>query len=170
MAKSKRSRGTYIGLVGLLLFIAALAFTFTRPEMKPPVTNMDEPVAVAGRRGPAASAPAAANDLSAVAAITRVGTFRGTGHAGSGNVTLTTANGKSTVHLEDSFYVTPGPDLYVGLGNNDRVDKNVLLGVLASNSGASAYEIPDGVDVSAYSQIIIYCKAYGYEFSVAPLN
>ena len=75
--------------------------------------------------------------------------------------------GKRYIQLQDNFVSGPAPDLYIYVSSTEKyiVDENtfnkyaqVELGKLSKGSGASFYEIPDGVRVN---QVTIWCKRFG---------
>lgn len=165
----KRKLINILSLIGLFLFLGSITYVILRPA--PAEKDSMEETTSSYSATPQASQPLAASKQAQVEEIMSVGgTFRGTSHEGRGEVSVTTKAGKSTIHLADNFYVTPGPDLYVAFGNDEKVDKNALFAVLKANEGAADYDVPANIDASRYTQVIIYCKAYGYEFSVASLR
>jgi len=62
-----------------------------------------------------------------------------------------------------------GPDLkiYLGseLGKNDYID----LGPILATKGSVNYELPDGIDTTKYSKVLVWCEAFGVLFSYAEL-
>lgn len=111
-------------------------------------------------------------DQSPVPMSARQGTFMGVApKTGSGTATLSRgSNGAYTVQLGDDFTVQEGPDLYVGFGNNGKIDRDTLLGELSAFTGWQAYAVPHTIDVSKYSQVFIYCKKFSAVFAVASLQ
>lgn len=102
----------------------------------------------------------------------RSGSFKSLrGQRTSGTVTIVKNEaGSIFVRLEEDFSVSSGPDLYVGFGNGGRVDEASLVSLLKATSGSQNYELPGGFDVSKYSQVFIYCKAFAYPFGSADLK
>lgn len=99
-------------------------------------------------------------------------------HQGEGNATiLRTGGGQGLVRLTD-FRVTNGPDLEVWLvatadvQTSDDVKQSewVSLGALKGNIGDQTYMVPEGVDLSAYGSVVIWCEQFGVLFSAAPLS
>lgn len=89
----------------------------------------------------------------------------------------------NTLSLTDDFRVDPGPDLFVGLSAVGDLTLDfqtfsqqakdaplLLLGPLASFSGAQTYSIPAGADLSPYKTVVIWCKTYSVEFAGAPFS
>lgn len=98
------------------------------------------------------------------------GDFKGLrGHNASGTASVIASGGKNFVRLEN-FSVTNGPDLFVAFGNGGSVDEGAILERLKANNGDQNYEIPASIDLSKYSQVFIYCKAFAYPFGVADLT
>ena len=44
------------------------------------------------------------------------------------------------------------------------------LGKLKGNIGNQNYPVPDGIDISEYNAVMIYCEPFHVIFSTAPLN
>ena len=100
------------------------------------------------------------------------GKFVGSGdgiHEAEGDArVLEIEDGTSFVRLEN-FRSTNGPDLYVYLATDDKASDFVSLGLLKGNVGNQNYEIPDGVDLTKYNKVLIWCKAFGVLFGSAEL-
>ncbi len=92
-------------------------------------------------------------------------------HQGSGSATIFQQGDSRILRLED-FMVTNGPDLHVLLVENTEGDMGnyVDLGSLKGNVGSQNYEIPDDVDLSQFSGIMIYCQPFHVNFSTASFN
>ena len=108
------------------------------------------------------------------------GSFKGKDrfHKGSGDATVyLQPNGEYLLRLEE-LSVTNGPDLHLLLsahadpksGSEVKDDGFIDLGKLKGNRGNQNYEIPDGVDVSQYQSVVVYCKPFHVVFAVAPLS
>jgi hypothetical protein len=100
------------------------------------------------------------------------GTFVGSGdgiHEAEGDVlSLKLEDGSQYVRFEN-FKSTNGPDLYVYLATDDQATDFVSLGLLKGNVGNQNYEIPEGVDLSKYNKVLIWCKAFSILFGSAEL-
>lgn len=93
-------------------------------------------------------------------------------HQGSGTATIFQQGDTRILRLED-FEVTNGPDLHVLLvENSDGGDMGNYfdLGELKGNVGSQNYEIPDDLDLSQFSGIMIYCQPFHVNFSTATFN
>src|SRR3990172_3261724 len=96
------------------------------------------------------------------------GTFEGLkGHRSLGTVKLFRAGDKYFVRMEDDFYVTNGPDLFVHLGKDGVYAPEARLASLKGNEGSQNYEVPAGVDISKYNEVWIWCRAFSVEFGKA---
>ena len=99
------------------------------------------------------------------------GSFVSGAHATSGTAAVVRlAGGERRLTLIE-LDTDPGPDLRVylvprGAGADDHVD----LGGLKGNIGTQEYTIPAGVDVSRYSDVSIWCRAFSVEFGRAALR
>lgn len=82
---------------------------------------------------------------------------------------LTLSDGKTFLRLEN-LKTTNGPDLYVYLSTGKDSSDIVNLGRLKGNIGNQNYEIPTGTDLSKYSTVLIWCKAFSTLFGSAKLS
>jgi hypothetical protein len=95
-------------------------------------------------------------------------------HYGQGDVTVY----RDLVHLEGNFEVGPGPKFHVYLvpeaavTTSTEVDKTMFvdLGRLRAFKGSQNYEVPVGVDVGKYPNVVIWCEQFGVLISVAGLK
>ncbi|MCK0168429.1 DM13 domain-containing protein [Jannaschia sp. S6380] len=96
----------------------------------------------------------------------RLGSFAGA----SNHVTTGTAEiAGNQVNLLADFTFDGAPDPKVALGR-DGYDPRTLMGPLQSNSGASSYAVPAGVDASQYNEVWIWCEKFNVPLGVAKLN
>jgi hypothetical protein len=113
-----------------------------------------------------------------VATVLKLGTFVDADnfHKGSGIATIFELSDGSQVLRFEEFTVTNGPDLHVYLatGNaptgRDDLGEFLDLGELKGNVGDQNYEIPAGMDLTAYQSIVIYCVPFHVVFSIATLS
>jgi hypothetical protein len=99
------------------------------------------------------------------------GTFVGVGdgiHDASGVAKIIATGESSALRLED-FRSTNGPDLYVYLSTDKQASDFVELGRLKGNIGNQNYEIPEGIDLSKYDTVLIWCKQFSVLFGSAEL-
>jgi len=95
-------------------------------------------------------------------------------HYGSGGLTLY----DGLLHLESDFAVGPGPKFHVYLVPGDSVTPNtdvarsmfVDLGRLRAFKGSQNYIVPDGVTLSDYGSVVIWCEQFGVLISPAKLD
>ena len=118
--------------------------------------------------------PSAAAPTPAPSAVARTGAFSGADefHFGRGTARLIeTASGRFVVRLE-SFEVRNGPDLFVYLSPSATgYDEGAVeLGRLKADRGNQNYEIPDGIDPSAFRSVVIWCRQFSVLFATAPLS
>lgn len=99
-------------------------------------------------------------------------------HKGSGQATVyALGDGRHLVRFEE-FRTTNGPALVVYLAKHpaptratDVKDGGYLkLGKLKGNVGNQNYPVPQGVDVSEFNSVVIWCELFGVLFSPAALN
>ncbi|CAN5820750.1 DM13 domain-containing protein [soil metagenome] len=97
-------------------------------------------------------------------------------HRGSGTAVIYQLEDGSTLLRFEDFEVTNGPDLHVYLvphenpTRSEDLDGYVDLGSLKGNIGDQNYEIPDGVDISEFGSVVIYCVPFHVLFSIASLG
>ncbi|MEM7534435.1 MAG: DM13 domain-containing protein [Chloroflexota bacterium] len=97
-------------------------------------------------------------------------------YEGEGTISLVQDGDTFTVHFGPDFISSDGPGLYVMLVENADARNHAGLGeyieldTLQSTSGGQVYAIPDGVDVSKFSGVMIYCKPFSVVFSVADFD
>ena len=106
------------------------------------------------------------------------GTFVGADslHEGAGTAVILQQGDQSVLRFED-FRVTNGPDLHVilskspdPLGSGELGDDYLDLGSLKGNVGNQNYELPAGLDLSAYQSVVIYCQPFHVLFAAASLS
>jgi len=78
-------------------------------------------------------------------------------------------DGREVLRLED-FKSTNGPDLYVYLSTDTMATDIVNLGALKANIGNQNYDIPEGIDLEKYNQVLIWCKSFSVLFGSAELT
>ncbi|MFK8184865.1 MAG: DM13 domain-containing protein [Phormidesmis sp.] len=112
---------------------------------------------------------AASEDLAA-GTIIATGTFEGkSDHITTGSVDIVERGGKYYIELGDDFSLDNAPDPKVGLGKNG-YDPITQSGELRSLTGASTYELPDGLDISSYNEVYIWCEKFSVPLGVAVLS
>lgn len=106
-----------------------------------------------------------------MAVIAGQGGFEGlAGHNASGEASLIKVGDKYYVRFEDDFRITNGPDLYVDLGRSGEHDGAARLGRLKGSAGGQNYEVPAGIDVSAYNEVWVWCRAFSVPFAKATIS
>jgi len=105
------------------------------------------------------------------------GNFYDLAHDGNGLATIyQLADGGRVLRFED-FNVLNGPELHVWLVGENPVQNTVGvepdiyydLGNLKGNIGDQNYEIPEGLDLSEYNSVVIWCVPFRVPFNAAPL-
>jgi len=95
-------------------------------------------------------------------------------HYGSGSVTLY----ENSVQLEQDFEVGPGPKYHLYLvpdadvTTDTRVEETMFvdLGPLSSFAGRQRYSIPEGIDLTDYETVVIWCEHFNLLISPARLR
>jgi Electron transfer DM13 len=136
-----------------------------------------DPIAPApspGVSSPGASAPPGATvpaTPSNVAVAT--GEFQPLGYEGEGTATIIETP-KGTVVTFTGFSTDNGPDLLVRLSSETdakgRGARTVELGKLKGNRGNQQYTVPDGVDITEFDAVVVWCRAFDVGFTMAKLE
>lgn len=103
----------------------------------------------------------------------RTGTLSGRkGYAATGTVQIETVDGKSKVILGSDYSFTGNPpDIKIGFGSGEKYAKGSKIhDALTVKSGEATFEVPDGIDVSEYDELYIYCEQFSVILAVAPLS
>jgi predicted small secreted protein len=95
-------------------------------------------------------------------------------HYGKGDATVY----EDLVHLEANFEVGPGPKYHVYLVPEENVTPDtdvaktmfVDLGRLRAFKGSQNYEIPAGLQLEKYPNLVIWCEQFGVLISPAKLQ
>ncbi|MNC84922.1 Electron transfer DM13 [compost metagenome] len=82
------------------------------------------------------------------------------------------------LHLESDFEVGPGPKFHVYLVPeksvipSTAVEKTMFvdLGRLKAFKGSQNYPVPEGVDLSKFGSVVIWCEQFGVLISPATLK
>jgi hypothetical protein len=139
-----------------------------------PATGVDNPPA-SGESPPLAE-PESAPPVAAPTGNIQLanGTFESLAHAGSGTAAIVELEDGSRVLTFDDLSTDNGPDLRVylvaGEATSGSVGEFVDLGGLKGNRGDQQYEIPADVDVSQYTTVAIWCRAFSVGFARATLS
>lgn len=97
----------------------------------------------------------------------RLGTFVGkSNHVTSGTAEIASDG----VQLLADFEFDGAPDPKVALGKDGVYDPNTLMGPLQSNSGASKYAIPAGINVDDYNEVWIWCERFNVPLGLAEVS
>ena len=94
----------------------------------------------------------------------------------TGSALIIEINGRQFVQLSQDFSTASGPDVKVILYENSAVPVSiegtgeyVTLGLLDGFEGRQLFEIPEGVDVSRFSSVGIWCEQFDVTFGYAAL-
>lgn len=110
--------------------------------------------------------------------VIREGHFQNGVHETTGTARIhQLANGKRVLRLSN-FATSNGPDVRVILVPTNRLKNNedvknyqyIELGKLKGNKGDQNYEIPEGIDVSEYGSVSVWCKRFNENFGVVYFN
>jgi len=97
----------------------------------------------------------------------RLGTFSGlSNHVTTGGVEIA----GDTINLLGDFFFDGAPDPKVALGKDGVYDPATLMGLLTKNTGASSYQVPDGIDSGDYNEVWIWCEQFNVPLGVASVS
>lgn len=103
--------------------------------------------------------------------VFREGSFVGVfGHQATGTVARMQGGDEDVLFFEGDFVATNGPDLFVYLGKDGRIDMTKRLGALKGNKGSQVYEIPLNWGVEGHHEVWIWCRAFSVPFARAELR
>jgi hypothetical protein len=102
------------------------------------------------------------------------GRFSSIAHESTGKAAVVELpSGARKLTLSD-FETDPGPDLrlYVSTGNPANGDLGEFrdLGALKGNVGNQQYDLSRNVNLSRYSTVVVWCRAFSVAFTSAPLG
>jgi len=85
----------------------------------------------------------------------------------SGTALLEMQDDSITLSFDSAFSTLAGPDLHAYLAINFESptadgNTNVDLGLLASNSGAQSFGVPDSIALDDYDYVLIHCKTFNH--------
>ncbi|MGY1601584.1 DM13 domain-containing protein [Geodermatophilus sp. SYSU D00815] len=156
-------RRTWLWLVaGALVVVAAVTLVWFQPQKLLYDQRVDEAL------------PAAEGGDAVELAV---GTFVSREHETVGTVrVLELPDGEVVVRFE-GFETSNGPTLSVWLsqgsatGPEDAFDDDyVSLGTLKGNVGDQNYVVPDGVDATAFTSVVVWCDRFSVSFGAADLG
>ncbi|MBK9254295.1 MAG: DM13 domain-containing protein [Saprospiraceae bacterium] len=121
-----------------------------------------------------------------ISSSTRKGTFKAAGSGSykvSGDVVITTIDGKSQIVVSENFKASTGPSLFLLLTNHTNgsymvMSNNPVINGTSAQitptrmtkfSGAMTWDVPAGVDVKNYKYALLYCTL-GPVFGFAELK
>lgn len=88
----------------------------------------------------------------------------------SGNIQTIRAEDGVYLRFED-FQTTNGPDLFVYLIQPGmETTEGIRLGALKGNTGNQNYLIPEDVDLTQYTTVVIWCRAFDATFGTGELG
>jgi hypothetical protein len=102
------------------------------------------------------------------------GQFRSVEHGSSGSAAVVELPDGSRRLTLTEFETAAGPDLRVRLVSGDATDGGadgaIDLGGLKGNKGNQQYELPVDVDLSRYTSVVVWCRAFSVAFAQARLT
>jgi len=90
-------------------------------------------------------------------------------HPASGTVKVLKTEAGSVIRYED-YKTINGPNLHIYLSKELDAKEYIDLGPIKGTEGNINYEVPAGVDVSAYRYVLTWCKPFGVLFNYAEIK
>ena len=99
------------------------------------------------------------------------GTFIGkSDHITTGKVSIEKHDGKYIVTLHEDFSLDGAPDPKLGFGNSGSYDGSTTFHKLNNLTGKQVYELPAGIDPTAYNEFYIWCEKFSVPLGVASIH
>jgi hypothetical protein len=103
------------------------------------------------------------------------GEFIKSEHLTTGMAQIVIKNGQKYLKFDSNFKSESGPDLFVILHRQSSPKRYSArdyksLGRLQQVAGQQMYKIPNGVNVSQYKSVVIWCRKFNATFGYAPLG
>lgn len=103
------------------------------------------------------------------------GEFIKSEHPTTGMAQIVMKNGQKYLKFDSNFKSESGPDLFVILHRQSSPKRYSArdyksLGRLQQVAGQQMYKIPNGVNVSQYKSVVIWCRKFNATFGYAPLG
>lgn len=161
--------------IGLVVFQPWLLFTDVRVDEELPTAQSSQPAVTPDPGSSATSTP------DPVPVVLASGTFVSQEHTTSGTATIIENPDGTRVLAIENLDTSNGPDVHVWLSAADAVEgfdgwflaggaAYVDLGLIKGNQGNQVYDIPAGVDLSAYRSISLWCVQFSVGFGAAQLG
>jgi hypothetical protein len=92
-------------------------------------------------------------------------------HVVTGTYQVTEKDGKRFLALGQDFSLDHAPDPYIVLSGTgmESGDRTVNLGRLKRQKGVSIFEIPSGVELAGYTEVVVWCKKFNVTLGHAAL-
>jgi hypothetical protein len=95
--------------------------------------------------------------------------FKASAHEVSGKAVLINNNENKILRFEN-FETINGPNLHIYLSKDLKGEDFIDLGEIRATKGNVNYEIPNGVDLSEYNKVLVWCVPFKVLFSYADLS
>lgn len=91
-----------------------------------------------------------------------------------GAATLVKTDGGVELRFSDDFKTGRGPDVLVLLHTSESPSSYapsdyVSLGLMKTFRGAQTFKVPEGVDLSAYKSVVLWCRRFNVTFGAGAL-
>jgi hypothetical protein len=171
-------RRTWIGLVAaVLVVLGAVTLIWFQPQKLFYDQRVNEELPSVAAQETAAPSGTATSSAPAGPVELASGTFVSREHETVGTArVLQLPDGQLIVRFE-GFETSNGPVLVVWLSQNDANgdddafdDDHVDLGPLKGNIGDQNYVVPEGVDPTSFTSVVVWCDRFNVSFGAADLH
>ena len=76
----------------------------------------------------------------------------------------------TTVHLLDDFRFDNAPDPRIALGADGTYAPETQTQLLTSFSGASSFELPEGINPDDYNEVWVWCEKFSVGLAIATVK
>lgn len=136
------------------------------PEEK---IEMEAGMEAAAAEGPIMADDEMPSDTGTAVPETRFMVMHTAGHPAEGYVRLVPTTSGTIVRFEE-YKTINGPDLHVYLAKDLKANEYVDLGKIRGTEGNINYNVPEGVDVSEYPYVLVWCEPFSVLFNYAEIN
>ena len=152
-------------LIGIIAIAGlAVAYVLISPAFQVKVANENSPTVEIGDQDIVVKTEQPSKQVSLVSAD-----FVKSAHDVKGRAVVIDAGSLRVLRFED-FETINGPDLRIWLATDTSGEDYIDLGEIKATKGNVNYDLPPGVDLNKYKDVLVWCRAFHVLFSYAELK